>query len=277
MSHPGLMIGEATLEPRRSLATRRRSRYHFWRRLTPRIVIVLATTAGICILGHWLLTAALFSIDRVETGRYRYTAAAPLEAVLATALGENIWTYREAELRSALEALPWVREVDVHRLLPGSLRVDLREWQPLLAVVPRGSRSPETAGDLVLLADGRVVSFPGDLHRPVLPVLAGVDLTALGTHQWRVREIEAESLLNLVAAIAATGFEVEHPVDFILPVEDGFKLVLQKERRGLLVGRQDTVRQLKNFLLTRDQDDGVSDIDLRYDGKIIFKLDKNKV
>lgn len=277
MSHPGLMIGEATFEPRRSLATRRRSRYHFWRRLTPRILVLLAITAGIFALGHWLLTAALFSIDRVETGRYRYTAAGPLETILSTALGQNIWTFGDTELRSALETLPWVREVDIHRLLPGSLRVELREWQPLLAVVPRGSRSPETEGDLVLLADGRVVTFPSDLHRPVLPVLAGVDLTALGTHQWCLREIDAESLLNLVAAIAATGLEAEHPVDFILPVEDGFKLVLQKERRGLLVGRQDAARQLTNFLLTRDQDDGVSDIDLRCDGKIIFKRDKNKV
>jgi cell division septal protein FtsQ len=277
MSHPGLMIGETTLEPRRNLATRRRSRYQFWRHVTPRVVILLVVVAGIFSLGHWLLTASLFTITRVETGKYRYTTADLLEARLATALGHNIWTWRESDLKVAVESLPWVRRASVRKLLPATLRVEFLEWQPLLAVVPAHPPPGDSTGQLVMLADGHVVSFPADRTGPGLPVLTEVELAAAGAERWRVRDVPVETLLDLVAAIAATGLEARKPVDFILPVDEGFRLILQDEKRTLLVGKHDIADQLQNFLLTVEQDDGVSDIDLRCRGKVIFKLEPDRV
>ncbi len=271
MTRSSLMIGETTLDSRRSLATRRRSRRIGWRHLVKPVTIVLASAVGIAILGHWLLTASLFAIDRVETGRYRYTDPVPLEKCLSSVLGRNIWAYRAKDMKSALQVLPWVREVRVRKILPASLRIDLLEWQPVLTVSPRGAPPQAAASEYVLLANGCVVAFPGDMTPPALPVLAEVKLEPAGPGQWRLQGIGTESVLDLATAIAVTGLEATSAVDFILPQEDGFAVVLRENQRKLQVGREEFTARLLNYIVAKERLQTTADLDLRYRGQIIFK------
>ncbi len=256
----GPAAGGALASARRARRPRRRL---LW--LLPLGVVVVA---GLCGGARWLLTAERFAVVRIETGPYRFSDPAPLEARLAAAIGSNIWTGAGSRrLAADLPGLPWVRRARVSRELPGTLRVELEEWRPLLEVAPDSSVGAGP-GEFVLLADGRVEPFPGHLPRPDLPLLVGARLHARPDGGWRLAPDQADSVLALAAAVAETGIEGCAPVDFILAGEDGLSLVLQGGRARLLVGGEEYAGRLRRFLALRNRLPDGAVVDLRFERRL---------
>jgi hypothetical protein len=238
------------------------------RRLLWVLSLVFVAAAGLLVGARWLLTAERFAVVRIETGPYRFSDPAQLEAQLGIALGSNIWTGAGARrLMAELPALPWVRRVRMARELPGTLRVELEEWRPLLEVAPDSSVGAGP-GEFVLLADGRVEQFPGHLPRPDLPLLVGARLQARPDGGWRLAPDQADSVLALAAAVAETGIEGCAPVDFILAGDEGLSLVLQGGRARLLVGGEDYAGRLRRFLALRNRLPDGAVVDLRFERRL---------
>jgi hypothetical protein len=256
-----------------ALASARRGRRPR-RRLLWLLALGLVVAAGLLGGARWLLTAGQFSVVRIETGPYRFSDPAQLEARLGAALGSNIWIGAGSRrLMAELPALPWVRRVRVARELPGTLRVELEEWRPLLAVAP-DSGVGAGPGEFVLLADGRVEPFPGHLPRPDLPLLVGARLQARPDGGWRLAPAQADSVLALAAAVTETGIEGCAPVDFILAGDDGLSLVLQRGRARLLVGGEQYADRLRRFLALRNRLPDGAVVDLRFERRL-FVDDQN--
>ena len=133
-------------------------------------LVLAAAGAGV----WWLLTSATFTVDRVESGAYRFTSRAELEGALEEFLGRNIWTLSTAEISERLAALPWVRDLRVGRSLPGTIEIDFREWRPLWQVTGLRGVKVATRRPLVLVEDGRILEFPAHVVMAGLPVLVGV-------------------------------------------------------------------------------------------------------
>lgn len=77
--------------------------------------------------GHWMLRSSLFPLRAVELSTPVKHASRPdIEAVLAQA-GGNFFAAGIAELRAALEQLPWVRRASVRRVWPDRLVVAIEE------------------------------------------------------------------------------------------------------------------------------------------------------
>ena len=276
MTVKGLVIGENWIANRRPLARRRHSRRD-WRRLSWLAATALTAVAVAVVLGHWLLTAPLFVVTRVESGPYRYTSAPRLEEKFGSVLGQNIWSLSASNLADTVSALPWVREVRVHRVLPATVKVEFQEWRPLLAVVPAAGDEQPRGAEWVLLGNGRVVAFPSDLMRPSLPVLVNARLESIGAGVWRLIGGEVESLLELVAAIAETGLEAANPVDFILSCDEGYTIMLQGGRERLVVGRKDFTDRLHRFLIVRDQVEAGTNVDLRFRDRLTLRKSAQRV
>jgi hypothetical protein len=256
----GPAAGSVLASTRRGRRPRRRL---FWL-----LSLVFVAAAGLPGGARWLLTAERFAVVRIETGPYRFSDPAQLEAQLGAALGSNIWTGAGARrLLAELPALPWVRLARVARELPGTLRVELEEWRPLLEVAPDSSVGAGP-GEFVLLADGRVEQFPGHLPRPDLPLLVGARLQARPDGGWRLAPDQADSVLALAAAVAETGIEGCAPVDFILTGDEGLSLVLQGGRARLLVGGEDYAGRLRRFLALRNRLPDGAVVDLRFERRL---------
>ncbi|MHB8079270.1 MAG: cell division protein FtsQ/DivIB [Candidatus Krumholzibacteriia bacterium] len=274
MSCNPLTPGESGPAAGRALASARRGRRPR-RRLLWLLPLALVVTAGVLGGARWLLTAERFAVARIETGPYRFSDPARLEARLGAALGSNIWTGAGARrLAAELPGLPWVRAVRVARELPGTLRVEIEEWRPLLAVAPDSSVGAGP-GEFVLLADGRVEPFPGHLPRPDLPLLVGARVQARPDGGWRLAPDQADSVLALAAAVAETGIEGCAPVDFILAGDDGLSLVLQGGRARLLVGGEEYAGRLRRFLALRNRLPDGAVVDLRFERRL-FVDDERK-
>lgn len=131
--------------------------------------------AGFCLLGAAVLAAPLwgprvlrhvgwFEIARVEVSGTRLLAPQEVLAAARVRPGQNVWE-DPSRWEQALRAHPAVHEAEVTRQLPRSLRIRIREKQPV-AFLETGTLHPVTAaGELLPLDPAR---SPVDL--PILRV-----------------------------------------------------------------------------------------------------------
>jgi cell division septal protein FtsQ len=260
-----LVIGEYHGPRGRRLAAPRRRRRAL-RLLLVRTFAVLGLGALLVWTGHWLLTAPVFAVVRVESGPYRFSDRHDVEEALGVCLGRNIWTLSRAQVAAACSTLPWVRDVRLERRIPDTAQVTLLEWRPLLAVA-----DPVDPGrELLLVGDGRLLALPDHHPSPVLPLLIGAEVAADGAGRWRLAGRRPAAVLELVAAMAASGLESADPVDFVRATAEGFVLVLAGGRGSLLLGHEDFQGRLARFLLARPRIPEGAAVDLRFEDRITF-------
>ena len=220
----------------------------------------------------WLMTSSTFTVARVESGSYRFTAQAELEAALAEFLGRNIWTLSTDEIAGRLDDLPWVRDLRVRRSLPGTIEVDFREWRPLWQVSEvRGVRTASLR-PLVLIEDGRILEFPSHVVMAGLPVLVGVPAVREGEGQvLRVEKNHMNEIMELISAMEDAGLEAVCPVDFIVARNEGYAIVLQDKRGILMVGRKEFSDRLNRYMTARDHLEPGLEIDLRFRDRLTVR------
>lgn len=263
---PGDMWRAAGRPQARRRTEGRRRRRARW--LAPLLLAAVAA-AGIGLQRSGV--ADCFDVRRIETGPYRHTERAELEARLSRALGRSIWGGVARELESQLQSLPWVRRVVVSRHLPDRLLVQLEEWRPMLLVAGPAA-ADGTVPTWLLRGDGRVLPAPAGRPAPDLPWLLGAEMApAPDGIGWRLAERQAAAVLELLAAVAATGLEEAAPIDFLLAGAEGLSLVLQGNRGRLLLGRADYEARLQRYLAVRGELAAGVEVDLRFARSVFVK------
>jgi cell division protein FtsQ len=94
------------------------------------LVAVLAATVFAGKL--WLSDPHRFPLNVVEVkGDFRYLGKQQLQAAVAPYATGGFFTVDVAAIRTAAEALPWVKKASVKRVWPETLRVQIEEQQPV--------------------------------------------------------------------------------------------------------------------------------------------------
>ncbi len=230
-----------------------------------KLAIVVVMTVFLVVGGVYTVRSEYFDVVRVESGSYRFTDKEKLDGALSGYLGKNIWALSESQVADSLTTLPWVRDLQVMKHLPGTIEVDFREWRPLLTLDTRA----EDGASLVMVEDGRILEFPDHLPQASLPVLVGISCcrdTIDG--EMRLDPQWASQVMSLLEAMAATGLETAGPVDFLVARPEGFAIVLQQGLGRLLVGRENFADRLARYMAARDHLEPGLQMDLRFRDRI---------
>lgn len=151
-----------------------------------RRLLLRLSAVGILIAVVW---AAFFSpLLRVNEVRVVGAERTSLDDVVAAAaLGqdENLLLLSTSEVADRVSALPWVRSVDVDRILPGTVRIKLSERRAAMVLSLGAAR-------WTIDATGRVLGSGAKGRR--LPVLAGVQVATVEPGV-RLRTTEAQAAL----------------------------------------------------------------------------------
>lgn len=127
-------------------------------------------------------TLSFFQVRRVELVGAHYLTPATVARAMAVPKGASVFDKTDA-LRKRVLALPGVLEASISRRPPGTLRVTVREAEPVALA--------ERTGKLVLLdQDGRVLPFDPTHPAADLPI-AEVDASVTGLLA-RIRETDPE-------------------------------------------------------------------------------------
>jgi cell division protein FtsQ len=172
--------------------------------------MALGVIAGLAILGaslgaaYWLLMPERFPVSQVVLrGELKNTSAAQIEAALPRLAGNgagNFFAVNLAEVRAAVERLPWVRRVSVRRVWPGGLEVSIEEhvalarWGDDRLVNTYGEAfSAKTAATLPsFVAPGGTSAEVARRYRSFSEILAPLDtrverIVLSPRHAWQLR------------------------------------------------------------------------------------------
>ena len=151
---------------------------------TCRILLAVGLVAG-CVYGvrqglrHFLWENPEYSLAAGEVNDDG--AALTREVIMNTAglkIGQNVFSFSLAKAREAVTALPQVDHVEMQRVLPNKVTIDLTERRPLAWIADAQSEDP-SASDKSFLVDAKHVLFKPKRALPEylrLPAIYGVPM-----------------------------------------------------------------------------------------------------
>jgi cell division protein FtsQ len=189
-------------------------------------------------------------------GRSETAAALVLDAVGARR-GDPIFAFSPTAAKARLEALGWVRQASVERLLPGTIMVRINERQPL-ALWQRHKQ--------LSLIDRDGVEIPGvDLGRFThLPVVVGDDAPAHAANLLALLATEPTLERRVSAAVRVGGRR------WNLKFDNGIDVQLPEINAGAAWMRLAEVER-DGKLLSRD----ISAVDLRLPDRLVVRVVKD--
>jgi cell division protein FtsQ len=96
------------------------------------VLVGMAALAFAVAAAVLLVRSPWFALTRIEVMHaLQKTTRAEIEAATQGRIGGNFFAVAPAELRAALEELPWVRRASVRRVWPDGLEIELEEHVPL--------------------------------------------------------------------------------------------------------------------------------------------------
>lgn len=107
-----------------------------------------------------------FEVRYVQLTGQRETSDSAIVAAVSLAPDDTLLAVDATAVRERLESLPWVRSATVRKVLPGTLNVDISEWD----AVARWRLEGET---VVVAEDGTVLTDEVPARFRTLPLVAG--------------------------------------------------------------------------------------------------------
>ena len=136
-------------------------------------LLILAAAAALVVAGAvWLVRVPSLPVRQVVfTQELPHTRRAELELALSAALKGNFFSLNLEEVRGTLEKMPWVRKVELRRVWPAGLEVNIEEHRPV-------ARWGEGRGELVNTFGEVFAATAPAAEMAVLPLLYGPSGTA---------------------------------------------------------------------------------------------------
>ncbi|MEX2529498.1 MAG: FtsQ-type POTRA domain-containing protein [Gemmatimonadota bacterium] len=228
------------------------------------MVIAVAWTSVPEALGN----AELFRVRAVEMEGERFLTEAELERLMALSAGATIWEdSKQLELRIEEHAL--VLDARVRRRLPGTLRVEIRERDPV-ALLPRPVM---TAVD----REGQALPVDPVLHRLDLPILQPVrepwsEGISLTPSQIGMLAAEVAALSELDPELLASVSELAVDARGDVIVRLGSPEVTLRYRAPLAPARLREGLRVLDDALRRIPDRRPTAVDLRFDDQVVVQF-----
>lgn len=227
-------------------------------------------TGGISLGSSWIrgrvASLSLFRLESVQVSGNRTLSTPEVLEAAGLRPGASLLGLDLGVVRARLKSHPWVREVNLRRLLPATLLVEVVERAPL--VVVRADRDYLVDGEGVVVASLE----PGSPAR--LPLLVGVEVAGGGLTARGDGDLRAG--LTLLAAIRATGFPALEAVSHLdLTDPDNAVIVPVTGRPLVYAGRDDYAARLRRWkLVAPDMAQRWPEfeyVDLRAEGQVVAK------
>jgi cell division protein FtsQ len=145
------------------------------RRSLPAVIggAVLAAIGGTAYAGyHWVTTSPRFAITQIAVQGNHHLTGDQIRAALPVHVGDNLFATNLGTVHSALRTNPWIADAEVHRMLPHTIVIDVREHVPAALA--------DLGGLYLVDADGHAFKRAEleDGNGASLPVVTGLDRDA---------------------------------------------------------------------------------------------------
>jgi cell division protein FtsQ len=168
-----------------------------------KVAATAATITAVVAVGWAGLASPLLAVDEVRVIGGKHTTGDQVAAVADLDPGDNLLLISTDRIARAAETLPWVRRAEVHRVLPGTVRVRITERVPALVLSVGAAR-------WTLDATGHVITT--GIARKGLSVLGGADAGDVEVGE----RLEVTELLDALTAFRSLPARVRSDVTAVI-------------------------------------------------------------
>lgn len=190
----------------------------FW---IPIAVAALAAAFG----GYYAATWPGFDVRAVSVTGNRVVSSRQILAAARIALHENVWLQNMNAAAKRIEAIPYVQSASIHRTLPATVRISVRERTPF-------ARLRSGSAFVLVDRDLRVLQTAPTASRLPLLVVESSSTLSLGTflkHGAAVRlRNDEEALAGAGIAVGRLQFDAYGDLEAVTP--GGVRLLLGDDR-----------------------------------------------
>jgi cell division protein FtsQ len=220
-------------------------------------------------------TSDRFNLRTVTVHGCKATNPKSLESVVRRNSPSNILRINLRQLKARLEKEPWVLSVEIRRILPSDLIVDVQERIPA-AIIEFGNE--------LMLADQNGIMLDrydtkyGRLDVPVFKGVRGEDTEDYRLYQAE-NSVRIRQGLRMLSEIEAGSPEESRKISEVdISDPDNLKLLLVDDTAEVFLGEKDYLKRfralmenMKKYEELKNQYTEIESIDLRMDGNIIYR------
>ncbi|MBZ5498236.1 MAG: FtsQ-type POTRA domain-containing protein [Acidobacteriia bacterium] len=240
-------------------------------------IVALAIVAGFATY-RYIDTANMFRLRNIRVDGCLHSDPGAIEAIVRQSFpaSTNILRIDLNHLRSHLEQQPWIRSVEIRRILPSGLNIYVRERVPSVIA--------DIGGELQLLdSEGVLLDHYdpayGKLDIPVFSGLRGDDVEA-----YKVLQEENSSRVRIgvevLTELAAGSPDFTRAISEIdLSDPSNVKVLLVDDTAEVFLGDRDFFKRFQMFMSNlsdyqdlKAQGKEVATVDLRFDSQIVYRL-----
>jgi cell division protein FtsQ len=237
------------------------------------LLVVGGLVTGVIMIKNALERDARFRIggtENIQAAGMSQVSRADMLPIFGTDIGKNIFFIHLSDRRKELEQIPWIKSATVMRVLPDRIRVQVVERTPI-AFVREGQQIELVDGDGVLLT----MSPEGmTQHHYSFPVVTGIDPRDAAT----ARKTRMAVYQRLIAELDSTGQNISRQISEIdLTDPEDARVTMQDDPTLLHFGDEQFMARYQNYKSRiaewRQQYPHLAGMDLRYDTKVVLKMD----
>jgi cell division protein FtsQ len=277
---------EPVVPPEKSRPSQRKTaeKWHMSYNIRRRLATTLKLAGKVCLFAAALglllgsifvaYTSAIFTVRDIAFEGCKRADVRKLEDIIRGEFSSHILRIDLPSLRDRLEKEPWVRQVEVRRILPSDLIVSVQERTPAAILEIHGELMVADVEGILL---DRYQPNYGKLDVPVFKGLVGED--AAGYRMYQEENAARVKLgLKMLAELDAGSPSYAGQISEVdISDRSNLKLLLVDDTPELIVGDRDFLKRFGRFVSNTDgyrqaklKYGEMTSIDLRFDGEIVY-------
>ncbi len=221
-------------------------------------------------------TANILALSNVRVDGCGHSDPSAIETIVRRDFPANVLQINLKQLRARLEQEPWIRRVELRRVLPASLIIHVQERVP--SVIAEIGGELELLDDEGILLDRCQPSY-GKLDVPVFGGLRGDDPAA-----YKILQEENSSRVRIgvqvLKELAAGSPDFTRAISEIDLSDPGnVKVLLVDDTAEVFLGDRDFLKRFQMFMSNlsqyqdlKSQGKEIAAVDLRFDSQIVYRL-----
>jgi cell division protein FtsQ len=243
-------------------------------KVTVKLFIILLIAFFLASIFVYAFTSERFQVHSIVFQGCKHLKPKQLETMIRRDFPANIFRIDLGHLKYRLEKEPWIRKVEIRRILPSDLVIYIQERIPATIL--------EISGDLMLAdRDGTLLDAYdpkyGKLDAPVLKGFLGKDAAGYRKNykENAARMQQALAMLSEIESGSPSYTSKISEIDISNP--DNLKLLLVDDSAEICLGEKDYLKRfqklmdnLNTYQEVKSQNNNIATVDLRLTGKILY-------
>lgn len=244
------------------------------------IILFVLVSAVLVSVFRYAYTSESFSLHSVKISGCKYADSRSLEKIIRKEFPRNTLQIDMRKLRDRLARETWIQNADVRRILPSTLAIAVYERIPKAILELQGQ---------MILADGSGILLDkndpkyGKLDLPVFRGFLG-DTPAEYRQNQEGNSARIQLGLQLLSELdSADPMYARNISEVDLSDGDNLKIFLVNDSAEVFLGDKDFLRRFRTMMANMNQyqdlkaqNYDIAEIDLRYDGQIIYRQRQNE-